>query len=194
MDLGLPSGTLWAKCNVGALSEIDIGLYFSWGNTDGYTAESGHEFGTRHDYVPNLQLWVGPYSGTPGSTLDQDIVAGGSNDAASIVMGHSFRMPTKEQLEELVNPQNCSSIEVSDYKGSGIAGMLFKSLLNGHTVFFPYGGYIEGSTRHSFGEDANYWSTKIQDKGYSFCLTLHGGVSSVATNYRCMGYNIRAVK
>ena len=104
VDLGLPSGTLWAKMNVGASSEKDAGLYFAWGETTGYTASQvgtgeGQKAFTRRDYKFDPSgdgKTFTKYNATDGkTTLDSE------DDAANVNMGGDWHMPTNEQIIEL---------------------------------------------------------------------------------------------
>ena len=94
-DLGLPSGTLWATCNVGALKPSDAGLYFQWGDTSGYTASQvggvndKKYFGWR-DYkwsIDGSSTNFSKYT-TSGATLDLE------DDAAHVNMGGDWHMPS----------------------------------------------------------------------------------------------------
>lgn len=96
VDLGLPSGTLWAKMNAGAESETDTGLYFAWGETQGYTAE---QVGV------DKQFSWSDYKFNPsgdGSTFtkynltDNKVVLDAEDDAAAVNMGGEWHMPTKD--------------------------------------------------------------------------------------------------
>ena len=80
VDMGLPSGTLWADRNIGAKSPEDFGLYFSWGNIEGHVMGSGYDFDD--------------YNETKGHELDGDIDI--EHDAARFNMGEPWQMPTKE--------------------------------------------------------------------------------------------------
>lgn len=124
VDLGLPSGLKWAKCNIGATSETDYGLYFQWGATEGYTAEqieNGEKvfnFGTT-PYQTNESAGTSS-SGTKfkkylGSTssgykdpsaTDEDAmktVLDPIDDAATQLMGKDWRMPTTDEYKTLKN-------------------------------------------------------------------------------------------
>lgn len=98
VDLGLPSGTLWAKMNVGAKSETDPGLYFAWGETEGYADASTKAF-SWSDYKFNPSgdgSTFTKYKQTDGKTvLDLE------DDAASINMGGDWHMPNRAQCIEL---------------------------------------------------------------------------------------------
>ena len=94
VDLGLPSGTLWATCNVGASKASDYGLYFQWGDTQGYTAgQVGYGEGQKkfaddwNDYKFGASPNFTKYTST-GATLDLE------DDAANASMGGDWHMPT----------------------------------------------------------------------------------------------------
>ena len=83
VNLGLPSGTLWAPTNIGASSSTDAGLYFSWGNIEGHAKDSGYTFDTT------------TYASTNGSGLTTSFQYGdASYDAARAILGYPYCMPT----------------------------------------------------------------------------------------------------
>ena len=104
VDLGLPSGTLWAKMNVGASSETDAGLYFAWGETQGYTASQVSGSATPHkdfswsDYTltEDSGSTMSKYNATDGLTV-LDI----EDDAARANWGGDWHMPNRAQCLEL---------------------------------------------------------------------------------------------
>ena len=105
VDLGLPSGTKWAKMNVGASSEKKAGLYFAWGETTGYTASQvGNGEGQKKFYLTDYKFnpsrdgsTMSKYNSTDGiTTLDLE------DDAAHVNWGGDWHMPTKEQYIELL--------------------------------------------------------------------------------------------
>ena len=101
VDLGLPSGTLWAKMNVGANSETDPGLYFAWGETEGYTAEQvgvDKQF-TWADYKFNPSGDGSTF--TKYNSTDGKAVLDLEDDAARANWGGDWHIPTKEQCIEL---------------------------------------------------------------------------------------------
>ena len=121
VDLGLPSGLKWAKCNVGATSPEEYGLYFAWGETTGYTGEQVP--GVRaFDFASYTALGI-----SANLTLEQD--------AAHANLGGNWRMPTQAECQELFD--NCNVVWTDDYNGTGVAGMMFTSKVNGNSVFFP---------------------------------------------------------
>ena len=104
IDLGLPSGLLWAKCNVGASTPEETGLFFQWGDTQGYTAEQvgngeGKKAFSWADYkwsVDGSSSNFSKYNATDSKTvLDLE------DDAVRANMGVNWRMPTLEEYKEL---------------------------------------------------------------------------------------------
>lgn len=97
VDLGLPSGTKWAKMNVGASSEKDAGLYFAWGETQGYAAS---QVGTDKQFSWNDYKYG---SASPFTKYDQDGLTNLelTDDAAHVNWGGDWHMPTKKQYIEL---------------------------------------------------------------------------------------------
>ena len=127
VDLGLPSGTLWATCNVGATSPEQAGLYFAWGETTGYTAEqvkNGERSFLWKDYVENIT--------SSDLTLEQD--------AAHVHMGGDWRMPTYDECQELID--NCNIVWTNNYNRTGFAGRVFTSKVNGNSLFLPRHRYL----------------------------------------------------
>ena len=144
VDLGLPSGTLWATCNVGATSPEQKGLYFAWGETVGYTAEqvtSGVRAFDSASYT--------------ASAISADLTL--EQDAAHVNLGGNWRMPTKAEWRELID--NCNVVWTDDYNGTEVAGCIFTSKVNGNSVFFPAAGLCFDSSVGDFGSDGHYWST-----------------------------------
>ena len=186
VDLGLPSGTLWAKCNIGAYTETDAGLYFQWGDTQGYTADqvgvdkifdwAHYKFGTRDNLTK--------YNSTDGLTTLQL-----ADDAAYANMGEDWSVPTEVQYQELIN--NITSEWVTDYNGTGVSGRLFTAE-NGNTLFLPAAG-IAFESQFLFEYSGQYWTSSL-----GRYLYLIGGEDSeqlkILSINRFIGFSIRGVK
>ncbi len=121
IDLGLPSGTKWACCNVGASTPEDYGGYYAWGET---SEKSVYKYSTNANYNSNTG-WV---------NIGSDI-AGTSYDAATVNMGAPWRMPSFEQTEELIG--NCSHQWT---QLNGVNGILVTGPSGGQ-VFLPAAGF-----------------------------------------------------
>lgn len=104
VDLGLPSGLLWSKCNLGATSEEEPGLYFQWGDIQGYTAEQvGNEEGQKvfswNDYKFSIEGSSSNFSKYNAS--DSKTILDLEDDAAHVMIGSNWRMPTSDDFVEL---------------------------------------------------------------------------------------------
>ena len=192
VDLGLPSGTLWAKCNIGAYTETDAGLYFQWGDTRGYTADQvgvDKTFDWAH-YIFGTQDNLTKYNSTDGlTTLEL------ADDAAYANMGEDWRMPTEEEYQELIN--NITSEWVENFNNTGVNGRLFTGT-NGHTLFLPAVGIAFDYMIH-LSYSGSYWTASLnpEDALKSYYLYIIGGKDEDLGIYsinRSIGFPIRGVK
>lgn len=174
VDLGLPSGTLWADRNIGAKSPEDFGLYFSWGNIEGHVMGSGYDFDD--------------YNETKGHELDGDIDI--EHDAARFNMGEPWQMPTKEQFQELVD--NCTREWCCE---NGHMGSRFTSKINGKSVFFPAAGYGNGTSIDNVGSYGYYWSSSWISANYAYNMYFcSSSVNPQGYDSRCGGFPVRPVQ
>jgi hypothetical protein len=181
VDLGLPSGTIWANINVGASSPTDIGTYFAWGETLG---KINYALDTYQYYVN------GAYQNLTDVYGD---ISGSQYDAATVMWGKDWCMPTREQFEELTS--NCDWA-YNEYNGVG--GTKFTSKTNGNSIFLPVTGYKENGAV-SKSSECHYWtSTPYFDGVQDFeCSTGPKGKWAVgfgAGVYRYYGRTIRPVR
>ena len=178
VDLGLPSGLLWATCNIGASESWECGLYFSWGNVDGHKKDSEYHFSATE------------YISTPGVKLTTDIPVDAWYDAARANFGGSWRMPTKDEFKELY--YNCTSEWTSQ---NGANGRMFISKINGNSVFFPATGiYCGEEILYGEGAYGRYWSSSLDLQASAYNLALDSGYA-YPQNYssRYYGFPVRAV-
>ena len=178
VDLGLPSGLLWADRNVGAARPSDSGEYFSWGNSVGHAADDGYDFGGSVD---------GPYGETSGATLTADIAVG-TNDAARANMGAPWRLPTVAEFEELIAN---SSVEITSE--DGIVGARFTSAINGNSVFLPAVGL--GVYTKISSEGFGYYTTSVLADNFSSSTMMFSSSHSprIFNLQRFYGTPVRAV-
>lgn len=168
VNLGLPSGTLWATMNVGASSETDYGNYYQYGKGAAqYAATSGDS----------------NYSGTE-DPLDSSV------DTAVQVWGGSWHMPTRAQMEELT--ANTTYQWVTDYNGSGIKGGLFTAQ-NGNSVFFPAAGLWDIGSQFNVANSGDYWGSSPDGSDGAYYLYFYDGDDGVSRNGREGGYSVRPV-
>ena len=191
VDLGLPSGLKWAKCNVGATSETDYGDYFQWGSTEPNTADecnwadapfnNGSDSYNKEYFTTHKSEW-----------LDSKDNLKPEFDAARAIMGGDWRMPTKAEIQELLN--GTTSKWIADYKGTGVSGRQFTGS-NGTSIFIPASGYRSGSSFTDQGNDGNVWSSSLDTSNPDFAWNFNGdSVSADAvSNLRYNGFTVRGV-
>ena len=177
VDLGLPSGTKWAKCNVGAYSETDNGLYFPFGGIVGLDSPY---------YEGNFDSHKLKFNGDKKATLHLD------NDAAHIHMGGKWHMPTKEQFEELLDEKNTVSTWIYDYCIREVSGRLFRSRINNETLFIPANGFISGNASYQNGLTCSLWTSSIDFSSVYNCTDFicdryNTYLSTTCAYYVCMG-------
>ena len=177
VDLGLPSGTKWAKYNVGAYSETDNGLYFPFGGTVGLDSPY---------YEGNFDSHKLKFNGDKKATLHLD------NDAAHIHMGGKWHMPTKEQFEELLDEKNTVSTWIYDYCIREVSGRLFRSRINDETLFIPANGFISNHQYVQNGQTCSLWTSSIDFSSvYNctdfFCDKYNTYLARTSAYYVCIG-------
>ena len=193
VDLGLPSGTLWATMNVGASKPSDFGLYFQWGDTKGYTKEQ-IEKEKQFDWA-NYKFSIDGSSSnfskykTTGATLEL------ADDAANANMGGDWHMPTPEQIRELINTAYTTNAWTTQ---DGVYGRLFTSKNNGNSIFIPAAGYAWNGSLYDVGSGGlgNVWSSVLSTFSVSSGQSLDfysgraylGGYGS-----RYYGFSVRGV-
>ena len=182
INLGLPSGTLWCSHNVGANSQEEYGLYFSWGNTTGYYYEN-----TSYDFSSTT------YNNSDLSQISTSISPDSGHDAARIKMKHNWRMPTSSELTELNNNTNKTWESVN-----GIYGVRFTSKISGYTnksIFIPAGGSRTGTnTYNAVGEQGYIWSSTMVNSSNAYGLGYIQTSIYVPYSYsKSNGMNIRPV-
>ncbi len=190
VDLGLPSGTLWATCNIGATTPEGYGDYFAWGETepkqvyDWQTYKWGYYFqGGMSKYVTNSEYGMIDYK----TELELE------DDAASANWGPSWCTPTSVQQSELYSECSWEWTSMNDVNGYMVTGP------NGNTLFLPAAGCYEESSNYYEGSSGDYWSRSLRVNLaiYSFTLHLYGGYYGSVNLYeetRERGLSVRAVR
>ena len=172
VDLGLPSGLKWATCNVGASSPEKYGYYFAWGETAPkaeYTVENSIAYGEDMNDI----------SGNP------------QYDAARANWGGSWRMPTEDEMEELVTHCEWGWTQVKGVSGCKVIGP------NGRSIFLPAAGYRRGSSLYDAGSGGLCWSSTPCGgnwlDGSSYSIRFYS--NHLITNYngRDFGVSVRPV-
>ena len=195
-------GLKWATMNVGATSETDYGLYFQWGDTQGYTASqvgsgegqkdfswANYKFKTSDDSLAPL-IFFAKYNDEDGKyVLDIE------DDAARANMGGQWRMPTTEELQALGNAVN--AVWTENYNGSGINGLLCTDKTDSSKkLFFPAAGYADTTNVGGIGNEGNVWSSSVNGNAidHAWYLYFGSGNTTWSDSYRRkIGFSVRGV-
>ena len=193
VDLGLPSGTLWATCNVGASKPEDYGNYYAWGETKPQ-ASNTYDWNT-YKYANGAYDKLTKYCdksdrGNNGFTDNLTILEPG-DDAATANWGSGWRTPTKEQWDELL--ANTTHQWTTQ---NGVEGRKFTSKKNGATLFLPAAGYPYKGKLKLAGRGGYYLSRSLftDDPSESWCLVVLDFVCSFDSWIRCFGRSVRPVR
>lgn len=196
VDLGLPSRTLWARCNIGAKYPYEKGDYFAWGETHAKKKYDWSHYKYSNDSETKLTKYC--TSLNSGKRIDNLTSLDATDDAAhtTIGMGDKYHMPTNEDFEEL--KEYCTWEWTSDFEGSGQPGyVVMHKRKRDIYIFLPSGGYKDGESvkREGYGY---YWSSSLHEHYPNLARGLNfksGGVIDVGDgNARCNGMLIRAVQ
>lgn len=198
VDFGLPSGTLWAKCNIGAEKETDYGFYFQWGdiknksNAECSLATYKHCNGSLNS--------MNKYCTNSGyGTVDNKTTLESADDAATQIMGDEWRMPTKTECQELID--NTKHEWVNNYNESGVNGIKFISKTDTNKyIFIPAAGFIDSSSDNqgplAQGAYVTVWSSSLYESEPDQACDMrtdNGARISVSPNNRYRGAVVRGV-
>ena len=185
VDLGLPSGTLWATCNIGADAPEEYGDYFAWGETEPKEVYSGDNYKWSSDYSK--------YNDTDNKTeLELE------DDVAYNNLGALWRIPSDEQFNELVDYCTWRWTQKNSVNGYLVTGP------NRKTIFLPAAGVYFDGLLYSSGSHGYYW-TRTRYPGFNFldgfCWPVHLEFDSNDSyntcsriGYRTAGHVVRAVR
>ncbi len=196
VDLGLPSGLLWATCNVGASIPEGCGDYFAWGETSKKKTYNWRTYKYSYGRFAKYNVKFTKYCnkseyGNNGFT-DNLTTLEPSDDAATANWGNEWRMPTKEEWQEL--KQNTTCIWTTQ---KGVNGRLFTAS-NGNNLFLPAAGYRRDGILYRVGSYGYYWSSSL-DTGYPsrawfFNFDFRSGNYYMYNYFRDIGPSVRAVR
>ena len=164
VDLGLPSGTLWAKYNVGATKETDYGEYFMYG------------MGSKtYDSTDT------PYAGTE-DPLDL------TKDTARQTWGGDWHMPTSAQYQELIDNTTYEWTSINGVNGGKFTGQ------NGNYIFIPASGFYNNGNIQFVDMGGSIWSsTPYTDSNRIYYFGFGAGANSIYTDARTIGHSVRPV-
>lgn len=190
VDLGLPSGTKWATMNVGANSPSDYGSYFAWGETSpksSYTWEN-LKYRISGDISDNVKFSKYVASSKYGN-VDGKKLLDLSDDAAYVNWGSGWRMPSKDQQDELREKCRWSWTTMGGHNGYKVVGP------NGNSIFLPAAGYRYAGSLYGAGLSGDCWSSSLDTGSSYFAYYLNSGSGNYdCDNYcRCCGLSVRPV-
>ena len=193
VDLGLPSGTLWATCNIGAENPEDYGDYFAWGETTGYNNGKTTFSWSTYTLCNGNKYTITKYcTRSSYGTIDNKTELAPEDDAAYVNWGSEWRMPTHAQLEELLNSSNTTITwtTLNGVKGRKISKKTDPSVY----IFLPAAGYRYTSLDGA-GSSGNYWSRSLGAITNSCAYYLGFFSDDIDCDYfsRFYGYSVRPV-
>ena len=168
VDLGL--SVRWAANNVGAGSPEDYGDYYAWGETE-----------TKEKYSTTNSTWY---------EQEAEDISGTEYDVAHVKWGGSWRMPTEDECEELIDSCTWTWTTLNDVKGYQVTGK------NGNSIFLPAAGYYDDDELNKDGERGYYWSSTPYDSENSYELYFTGTAQNVSRSNntsRYYGHSVRPV-
>lgn len=177
IDLGLPSGTLWATTNLGASKPEEYGGYFAWGETSPKTSYT----------LDNYAFWNGSeftkYNGSDFSVLRP------KDDAARAILGDDWRIPTIEEWREVLDNCTIDRIIWNEIEGHRVTGP------NGNSIFLPNAGEYVESTNNYIGHHGAYWSSFHDGDVYhdASAILYLGNPIKESVGIRYQGQSIRPV-
>ena len=218
VDLGLPSGIRWSKCNVGATIETEYGDYFAWGDTETYyepgyaqdNPQTHWKAGNTDGYSWSAYKWCKGYHkltkycndseyGNNGFT-DTKIILDPEDDVAHVMWGGSWRMPTMSDWSNLLPPLCTWTWYDSDNtEFNGVAGYKVTSKVPGYTdrsIFLPAAGYCGGMGSYGVGSYGKYYSSSLLGDDPNLAYTVKFNYYAVGRDpegYRNFGQSVRPV-
>ena len=192
VDLGLPSGTLWSTCNVGANNPSDYGLYFQWGDTQGWTADQVGEGEGQKRFLYDDYKWAikGSFSTfskytTIGASLELE------DDAAHAHMGGDWHMPSPTQVQELLDNTIRKWTILDRRRGFEFASIKDES----KSIFIPEAGYAWNGLVCYAGDTGHIWTSMLNacsvNTGQYLYFDLGG--TDIGNDIRSYGFSVRGV-
>ncbi len=202
VDLGLPSGTLWATCNVGANNPEEYGDYFAWGETTPHYSVNGADtiwlagysagyYWSTYKYCNNSSTIMTKYCTKEGyGNFDNKPILESADDAATTNWGSAWRMATYIEWQELVNNTTSTWTTMN-----GVNGRKFMAS-NGNFIFLPAAERRYETNFYNLGEYGYYWSASLvgDRPDYARYLTFNSSGCIMNMMNRYCGLSVRAVR
>jgi uncharacterized repeat protein (TIGR02543 family) len=193
------NGPYWATTNIGAEKPEDYGYYFWWGDTVGYKRENDDKWvasdGSNLDFAFDWDAF--PTCGKDNSTLQSEgwITADGvlapEHDAAKKHWGGNWRMPTKQEFEDLINKCDWTWRSVNGVNGYIVKG---RGAYVSNSIFLPCAGDGLGTSLDSAGSSGNYRSSVSRSDNYAWGLYFYSGDHNTGYSFRLLGLSVRPLQ
>lgn len=203
----------WATTNIGAELPADYGLYFAWGETEGYgSTPQGTVNGNYVEILDGRQFdWVSYSSALCGGsyntmkkyctnsnygTVDNKIVLEPEDDAAHVNWQGAWRMPTWAEQDALCTQCTWKWTTMTNSAGKSVNGYKVSNKTDSSKfIFLPAAGYRNGGYLDYAGSNGSYWSSSLYSfySGYAYCLYFTSGGQSTKDGIRCYGLSVRPV-
>lgn len=204
VDLGLPSGTLWATCNIGASKPEEAGDYFAWAETeakDNYDL-STYKYSKSGDYslddltkytFPDNNIYADWYFEFNKFIGDNKTILEANDDVAKVNFGSDWRMPTREEFEELI--KECSWQFSYEYNSPSRVGYTITSLKNGNTIFLPAAGFYDKADLKEHKRNGSYWcgTLSLDKSAEADAFEMSASEVKMSNVLRTSGFTIRPV-
>ena len=198
VDLGLPSGRLWASCNLGATTPCEYGNYYAWGETEPKTDCSWNTYKWCNGSDTTMTKYCVDSS---YGTVDNKTTLENEDDAVYVATSGEAHMPTKDDITELIsNTDNtwCTCTVLGEgHETHTVNGRLFTSKTDTtKKIFIPAAGYQGGTSVYFAGYYFDVWSSSLYEDNSNFAWKLTSGSGNVNEywNFRYFGYSVRGVK
>jgi hypothetical protein len=187
VDLGL--SVMWATCNVGAEKPEDYGDYFAWGETEPKETYDWTTYKYCNGASRTLLKYCSDSSYGNNGFTDNKIMLESGDDAATVNWGGSWRMPTRDELQELLEKCTWTAITQNGVNGCKVIGP------NGNSIFLPASGYIDGTSPSYVGERGDFWasSLSLNSPRNAYNVFFRSNVVNVTYSYRNYGRSVRPV-
>jgi hypothetical protein len=190
VDLGLPSGLLWATRNVGATTPEGYGDYFAWGETQPKDTYNWSTYRYATGDSNGLTKYCNKSSDGYNGFTDNLTTLLPEDDAAMANWGDGWRMPTQAEFQELID-----NTTVTWTTQNGVNGSLFTAT-NGNSLFLPAAGYHSDSGLDGAGSGGGYWSSlrHTDSPRYAWLLLFNSVICVMSTEPRYEGFTVRPVR
>lgn len=188
VDLGLPSGTLWATCNVGANTPEEYGGYYAWGETEEKDYYGWNNYNLGGDYMSGFTKYC---TDSELGIVDNKTQLDPEDDVVHVKWGDDWRMPTITELEELHTQCTWNWAPRGGVNGCEVKGP------NGNTIFIPATGYRDNDSQRFAGSAVFLWSSELHPN-FSFYAMVStyqpGGSKGIYREFRNTGRMVRPVR